>query len=200
MTDLLSLLSRDSIRVAHLERIYAAQGMSEGFAAEAIRAMRQLDAELAWRAVWLLKRLAVDGQLGDADLARIAECAEEMSDWASRLNLCQLLAATGCPPASREVLYPYLVECFANRRPMIRAWAISVLVGFQPEKKYRRAVQAMLREAQADSAGSVQARLRRLGLNRPERSSCAAPRSGASAAEQRRAGAYVAGRFPRIAR
>jgi len=166
MNGLLSLLSKDSIKVAHLERIYAGHGASQGFAADSISAMRQLDADMAWRAIWLLKRLAVDRRLGVTDLVRVTQCAEEMTDWAARLNLCQLLATTGCPASVRAALYPYLVECFANRRPMIRAWAISVLVGFQGDARYRKSVQAMLREARADSAGSIQARLRRLGRNK----------------------------------
>jgi len=167
MNSLLGLLSRDSIKVAHLERIYAAHGASQGFAADAISAMRGLDAEMAWRAIWLVKRLAVDRRLGGTDLVRAIQCAEEMTDWAARLNLCQLLATTGCPESTREALYPYLTECFANRRPMIRAWAISALVGFQADERYRKPVQAMLRAAQADSAGSIQARLRRLGPKKP---------------------------------
>jgi hypothetical protein len=165
MSSLLSLLSRDGIKVAHLERIYTAHCASQGFAADAISAMRQLDADVAWRAIWLLKRLAVEQRLDDADLIRLTECAEEMTDWASRLNLCQLFATTGCPASRREALYPYLIDCFANRRPMIRAWAISVLVGFQADERYRKPVKAMLREAQGDLAGSIQARLRRLGLS-----------------------------------
>jgi hypothetical protein len=180
MNGLLSLLSKDSIKVAHLERIYSAYGASEGFGANAISAMRQLDADVAWRAVWLLKRLAVDHRLGDTDLIRLTQCAEEMTDWASRLNLCQLLATTGCPASTREALYPYLVECFANRRPMIRAWAISVLVEFQSDERYRKSVRAMLREAHADSAGSIQARLRRLGLKMPKAPEPTRPGRGSS--------------------
>lgn len=176
MNRLLGLLSKDAIKVGDLQRIYATHGASEDFAANAISAMRQLDANVAWRAVWLLKRLAVEHRLGDAEVARIAQYAEEMTDWASRLNLCQLLAATGCPASSREALFPYLVECFANRRPMIRAWAISVLVGFQAEKSYRKSVRAMLRKAQADPAGSIQARLRLLKLTKPKPPLC--PLSG----------------------
>jgi hypothetical protein len=164
MNNLLSLLSKEAVKVAHLERIYAAHGASADFATEAIRAMRQLDADVAWRAVWLLKRLAVAHRLREADLIKITQCAEEMTHWAARLNLCQLLAATGCPAAARETLFPYLVECFANRRPMIRAWAISVLVSFQDDERYRKPVTAMLHEAQADPAASMQARLRRLDV------------------------------------
>jgi len=166
MNNLLSLLSKDDVKVAHLERIYAAHGANHGFAGDAISAMRQLDSDLAWRAIWLLKRLAGDCRLSVAELDRLTQWAEEMTHWAARLNLCQLFATTGCPESTREVMFPYLVECFANRRPMIRAWAISVLVGFQTEVRYRKPVQAMLRQARADSAASIQARLRRLQLKK----------------------------------
>jgi hypothetical protein len=169
MNGLLNLLCKEPTKVAHLERIYAAHATSEGFANEAMRAMRQLDAAIAWRAVWLLKRLAADHRLRESDLIRLAECAEEMTDWASRLNLCQLLAITACPASAREALFPFLTECFANRRPMIRAWAISVLVGFRADERFREPVAAMLREAQADPAASIQARLRRLMLKKSQR-------------------------------
>ncbi len=170
MNSLPGLLGKDSVKVAHLERIYAAHGAAPGFAADAISAMRQLDAEVAWRAIWLLKRLARDHRLEAADLVRVTRCADEMPHWASRLNLCQLLAATGCPTETREAIYPYLVECFADRRPMVRAWAVSVLVGFKDEERYREPIRAMLRVARADEAGSIRARLRQLGLNQPGRS------------------------------
>ena len=169
MNSLLGLLGKDSVKVAHLERIYAANWASPGFTADVIRVMQQLDSEVAWRAVWLLKRLAREHQLGETEVVRLAQCAEEMPHWASRLNLCQLFATTGCPPEAREVLFPYLAECFADRRPMIRAWAISVLVGFQADKKYRLPVAVMLRKAGGDPAGSVRARLRRLGMKTSDR-------------------------------
>lgn len=160
MTNLLILLGKDTVKVAQLERIYLATCASPHFVADAISAMRQMDSDLAWRAVWLLKRHARNRKLTDEDLIRLAHCAEELPHWASRLNLCQLFGITGCPLLAREALYPYLVECFGNRRPMIRAWAISVLFEFQSDKKYRKVVAAMLREARADTAGSIIARLR----------------------------------------
>jgi hypothetical protein len=162
MNSLLDLLAKESVKVAALERIYADNHGHPEFAAAAIRAVRQLDSDLAWRAVWLLKRLARDRKLSDTDLVQLALCADEMPHWASRLNLCQLFATTGCPSSGRDALYPYLVECFANRRVMIRAWAISVLVKFQDDPKYRKQVTAMLRNARADSGSSMIARLRQL--------------------------------------
>ena len=162
MNNLLDLLAKESVKVAALERIYADAHAHPEFAGEAIRAMRLLDSDVSWRAVWLVKRLARDRKLSEADLVRLAACAEEMSHWAARLNLCQLFATTGCPLAARDALYPYLVACFANRRVMIRAWAISALVEFQDDPKYRKQVAAMLRQARTDPGGSMIARLRQL--------------------------------------
>lgn len=162
MNNLLSLLGKDSVNVAQLEAIYVAHGASPGFVADVISAMRQLDADVAWRAVWLLKRHARNRKLTEGELVRLAQCAEEMPHWAARVNLCQLFGTTGCPASAREALYPYLVECFANRRPMIRAWAISALVEFQADERYRQPVAAMLRAARKETAGSMIARLRHL--------------------------------------
>jgi len=168
MDNLPSLLGKDTVKVAHLERIYAASSSSQSFVADVISAMRQLDSDVAWRAVWLLKRHARKRKLLEGDLVRLAQCAEEMPHWASRLNLCQLFGTTGCPISAREALYPYLVESFANQRPMIRAWAISVLVDFQTDEKYRTPVAAMLREARNDTAGSIVARLRQMAGATPK--------------------------------
>lgn len=167
MNNLLDLLTKESVKVAALERIYANHHEDPEFASGAISAMRQLDTDIAWRAAWLLKRHALDRKLSEADLERLALCAEEMTHWASRLVLCQLFAVTGCPSSVRDAVYPYFVECFANRRPMIRAWAISVLSEFQDDPKYRKRVAAMLLAAKADPAGSVIARLRRLSSATP---------------------------------
>ena len=164
MNDLLSFLEKDSITVADLGRIYSDHGATKEFTDDAIRSLTLLDSDVAWRAAWLLKELAKDGKLGDPELVRIAECADALPHWAARLNLCQLFAASGCPGSARETLFPYLADCFGNRRPMIRAWAITVLSGFRTDRRFRHSVEAMIRKARADGAASMQARLRRLGI------------------------------------
>jgi hypothetical protein len=169
MNHLLLLLAQDSIKIAHLERIYLAHRENPTLASDAISAMRQLDSDLAWRAVWILKQLARDGKLSAADLTRLAQCAEEATHWAARLNLCQLFSQTGCPVEMRETLFPYLEESFANRRVIIRAWALSTLVGFRDDKKMRPRIDAMLREARADPNASMKARLRHLPKYRAKR-------------------------------
>lgn len=162
MNPLFLLLARDSLKVSQLEQIYLACREKPDLAANAISAMRQLDSDLAWRAVWVLKQLARDHKLSESDLTRLALCADEVSHWAARLNLCQLFGHTGCPVEARETLFPYLVESFMNRRVIIRAWAITVLVGFREEEKFRSRIDAMLRQARADPNASMKARLRNL--------------------------------------
>ena len=79
MNNLVNLLGREVVKVAHLERIYAATRDNPSLACDAISAMRQLDSNIAWRAVWLLKRMAREHNLGEDDLSRLACCADEMS-------------------------------------------------------------------------------------------------------------------------
>ncbi|HEY0946129.1 MAG TPA: hypothetical protein VGD81_12710 [Opitutaceae bacterium] len=166
-SSLLGLLTRDAVKVAELEAIYARQGGSPGFAADAIWAMRQLDADLAWRAVWLLKRHAREHPLAEADLLRIASCADEATHWVSRLTLCQMFSDTGWPASANDTVFPFLVESFANRRVIIRAWAVSALLRLKAHPKYREQVTAILRKARADSGKAMQARLRQLKKRNP---------------------------------
>lgn len=167
MNSLVDQIGRDGLKVAGLEQIYSSSRDPRRLVVEAISALRHLDPDVAWRAVWILKRSACDRRLSADDVIRIASSAEELPHWASRLNLCQLFAATGCPKEARGILFPYLVECFANRRPMIRAWAISVLVGFEGDSRFQETIDACLQEARKDTAGSIQSRLRRLKKQSP---------------------------------
>ncbi len=169
MSGLFSLLSTEALDVAALERIYRVYGQHPMFVADAISAMRQLDPDRAFRAAWLLCRRSRDTEFDEPTLARIATCAEEMDHWISRLTLCQFFSRTGCPPAVRESLYPFLADCFNDRRVIIRAWALSALVPFADEPKYRPQVKKMMLEAQKDPSKAMQARLRHLEGTRIKR-------------------------------
>ena len=155
--------------VRALEHIYRAWPEKDVLASEALFAMRQLDADLAWRAVWLLRRLAREGKLGERQLIQIAAAADEMTHWLSRLNLCQLFSTTNCPGAMREAAYPFLSECFSDRRVIVRAWAISALFGFRADPEYREPVAAMIRAAKKETGKAMQARLRHLGPAKTKR-------------------------------
>jgi len=160
MSSLLSLLTKESVDALALGRIYFGFREKPTFPSDAIRAMRQLDSGMAWRAAWLLRRLAQEQRLSDEIVVRVAESADEMTHWIARLNLCQLFSLTGCPKSGRESLYPFLVECFVDRRAMVRAWAISALATIAGDECYRSRGLEMIREAHKDSAKSMRARLR----------------------------------------
>lgn len=155
--------------VAGLYDIYVSLRPHPEFAADCVWALRQLDAEKAWRAAWLLKRLAQDGRLSDAELGAIAELSEEVNHWLARLMLCQLFAAAGCPDTFRGSLYPYLRECAGDQRVIVRAWAITALLRFRTVPGRRAEVDSLLRAARLEPSKAMRARLRRLPLRPEER-------------------------------
>src|SRR5271166_4420563 len=162
MSDLYSLLTKEPVNVVTLNRIYSGCRGDPAFASDAMFAMRNLDNDLAWRAAWLLRRLGQEQRLSDEVLIRIAASADEMANWIARLNLCQLFSLRGCPKLGRESLFPFLVECFSDKRAMLRACAISALASFADDTNYRREVLRLIRRAHNDSASSVRARLRHI--------------------------------------
>lgn len=162
MNVLFDLLVKEPVRVSDLERMYGAYAGRPEFVDEVIRAFRQLDPDIAWRAAWLLRRHARIHGLQEHELMRLIQCADEQEHWIARLNLCQLFAATGCPARARETLFPFLADCFRDRRTIVRAWALSALMAFRGEQAYARIVADMVRRARQDRAASMQARLRHL--------------------------------------
>ena len=164
MSNLHGLLTSGCPNVAGLERIYAAYGQRPDFVFEAVSSMRLSDPDVAWRAIWLVRRFARDQVVPEPALARIAASVDEFSHWVARLALCQLFAETGCPSSLREAVFPFLCEAFADRRVIVRAWAISALMTFQSDPRYRSEIHALLRRARQDTGKSMQARLRRVAL------------------------------------
>jgi len=162
MNPLLELIGRDGVDVTALRSVYDRCGAHPKFVSHAIGTLGQLASDDAWRAVWLLKRAVADLDLNGEDLRKIAELVDSSDHWVFRLTTCQLLAATGCPPELREQVFPFLQRCFGDRRTIIRAWALSGLIGFESDPLYRGSIQQMKRAAQRDSSKSMQARLRRL--------------------------------------
>jgi hypothetical protein len=166
MSDLVSMLAAESVSVAELERIHLVFRDGPTFEADAIFAMRQLDSGLAWRAATLLRRLAQDGRLGDDSLVRIAESADEVTHWIARLNLCQLFSVAGCPRSARESLFPFLEAACAEKRVLVRAWAVSAYATFADDPRYRRGVLEMIRKAKKERAKAMMARLRHIRVPR----------------------------------
>lgn len=162
MHPLLHELGRERLSIAALARLHARSGTQPGFVAAAISALGQLDSEIAYQAVWLLRKAAAESRLSEADLARIVELVDASPHWIYRLTMCQLFAETGCPAALRDQLFPFLRQCFTDRRVIIRAWALTAMMWFADDPAYRREIRQNLRTAGRDSAKSMQARLRDL--------------------------------------
>lgn len=162
MNPYLSALSKDRCRVSHLADIYAHVTDPRKFQDYCISSLQQIEPEHVWRPIWILRRAHADMPLSEADLARIVDAIDEPSHWAARLCVCQLFADTGCPESLRDAFFPYLAHAFADRRPIIRAWALSALWTFHADPRFKRAIRRMWKAAHSDRAKSMQARLRRL--------------------------------------
>jgi hypothetical protein len=162
MSVLLSVLSQDRCKVAALKNLYEmATGIREiQLGCQSV--LQQLEPEHLWRPIWILRRSNADLPLTEDDLRRIAESIDEPSHWAARLCVCQLFADTGCPESVREAMFPYLAHAFTDRRPIVRAWALSALCTFQADPRYQPEIRRMGKVAHLDTAKSMQARLRHL--------------------------------------
>lgn len=146
--------------VAQLAQVYAECSGRPAFVAETISALRQLDADIAWRAMWLLLRHARNGRVDGNAVIRVGAEAEGLAHWMARLHCCQLLSRTGCPPEVREGIFPFLVSWTSDPCPFVRAWAMTALATFAHDPEYRREIAGILQHARRDPAKSVQARLR----------------------------------------
>ena len=169
MGQLENILGKRPLKVAALEQIYKTFGARPTFVSDLISAIRQLEPEFAYRPIWLLIRLARDVEIDVEALRRIAGLSGEMSHWAARLCLCQFFARVGYPSDTREELFLFFSDCFTDRRPIVRAWAISCLLLMSDDVEYRSDVEAMLKRAKMDPAKSMQARLRQLAMARASR-------------------------------
>lgn len=158
----LSRLSAETLGVPRLHALYADLAKNESFVRETLSAMRQLDADIAWRAIWLLNRFAKEHGLGESVIATICEEASGFAEWRARLLLCQLLSKTGCPPATRESAFPFLAACAADRHAITRAWAFTALSRFADDPEFRSEIQRILIKAGTEKSKAIQARLRQL--------------------------------------
>ena len=157
------ILERDDTKVAVLEQLYQENRARARFVPEVVSLLEQLDDAIAWRALWLLHRAAEDGPIPEAELVRVAEMAGAFNHWAWRLLLCQLFGTLACPPRAREELFPFLQDCFSDRRVIVRAWALSAMWFFRHEPEFKGSISRCLRVAQRDPGKAMQARLRQLG-------------------------------------
>ena len=162
MNALHALLTREVITVAALQDIYDRFKSSPLFPETCLSELEQLDSDIAWRAAWLLRQLAREGQLDDSHLLRIAGMADGQTHWLARMILCQLFSIEKRSLRVRNLSYSFLVNCSADRRALVRAWAVTALAPFVDDLSYWPAINKILREARRDRSKAVQARLRHL--------------------------------------
>jgi hypothetical protein len=156
-------------KVADLQRVYAENRSRMRFPAEVASLLEQLDEEIAWRAVWLMCRLAEEGKLSERELGRVAESVDASRHWAWRLLVCQLFGRVACPADMRDEMFPFLQICFRDRRPIVRAWALTAQWLFLDDERYQAEIRRNFAEARKDPAKAMIARVRRLSQPRPGR-------------------------------
>lgn len=164
MSALLSHLSRPHLTALDLSSLYTQFRTRPDFTADLIAALDHLDPDLTHRALSLLTQLARTSPLAPEDLARIADRLDASEHWLHRLTACQLLSSTPIPPELGSDVVPFLQRCFTDRRVIIRAWALTAMLPFRTDPRFRPDVLAALRLARRDPAKSMQARLRQLNL------------------------------------
>lgn len=155
-------LTREQVRISELEEIYSRFGNNPRIFSWTISVMEILEPNQVWRAIGLLRILARTRALSEQELAVLSEKAEMAEHWVARLNLCQLLAVNGVPASARDDFFPFLHASFADRRQIVRAWAISALATFRHDDRFRSEIAIMLRKARRESGKAMQARLRQL--------------------------------------
>ncbi|MFM7180448.1 MAG: hypothetical protein ACKO2G_03165 [Verrucomicrobiales bacterium] len=148
-------------RVPELKAIWLAR-RGKPFLREVVRALDGLDEDSAWRALWLIKRQAMESPLEKALLIDLAKRSPGFREWRARLTLCQLFSITGYPSPSREILVPWLEQCFLDRRVIVRAWAVSALWHLREDRPHRHVWEKCFAQASTEDAPSMRARLRRL--------------------------------------
>jgi hypothetical protein len=166
-----SLLARESLRVADLERIYHDGASAPGFWRGVARSLTVSEPSGVPWALWLILRLSRDRQPEPELLQRALDVAPSLEHWTARLLLAQLFAHATCPAAAIDALEDFLGDAVEDRRPIIRAWALSSAYRLGEDyPAYRKTAADWLARARSDPTKSVQARLRHLKPAAPPRS------------------------------
>jgi hypothetical protein len=161
MSELTSLLSRPRLTAAQLGEIHDAIATRNGIEEDIIRTLPLLDPPHICRPLGLLRMIAEDRGLDAATVSKILQHLDAMDHWLARLLCCQLLAITGCPRENEDDAFPFLADCFRDRRVIIRAWALTVLSRFTGAH-HQKSIASIVASARKDPSKSMQARLRHI--------------------------------------
>ena len=164
MSALHSILTKDGLTAADLERVYNDSAGRRGFLAEVVAEIQAEDSVTIARASWLLLRCATDRiEIPVESLRAATEMVANSTLWEARLHLCQLFSRIDCPAGIKEQAFEFLVHAATDKRAFLRAWALSALHRLSRTlPDHRKEIQDLLRNAHADPAKAVQARLRQL--------------------------------------
>jgi hypothetical protein len=156
------LVAWDGKQTEPLEKIYRTQSASPKFIEQLTVMLSAV--ELQGGASWLLKHhLEQNGRLTNDCISQIYEELGSLETWESKLHVLQSLPMLPIPDADVQKVRHWLEQCLEEPNKFVRAWAYN---GFYELAKqhpvHRRAVKKLLEQAlQAESAASVQARIRR---------------------------------------
>ena len=115
-------------------------------------------------ATWVLKRWHDRGVDFTADtVSGMALLLAQETEWGSQLHLLQMLSAVEIPKASGRGLRAATARLAIGENKFVRAWAVSALANLADQyPTHRKTSLAALTMAEADSAASVKARVRKV--------------------------------------
>jgi hypothetical protein len=161
MSELTPLLSRPRLSAGQLREIHTAFATRNDFVDELIRNLALLEPPHVCRPLGLLRMIAEDRELDASIVAKVLQHVDAMDHWLARLLCCQLLSTTGCPLENEDDAFPFLADCFRDRRVIIRAWALTALTRFTGAH-HQKSIASMRTIAKKDPSKAMQARLRHL--------------------------------------
>jgi len=117
---------------------------------------------IACGATWLIKHyLENDGLLTLYQIDQLLSATPAMKDWKAQLHLCQSIRYLDLSDEETIILIPWLDLLMSHPRPFLRAWALDALWRITRQHPVFAHIGIVaLEAAEADTAPSVQARLR----------------------------------------
>ncbi len=126
----------------------------------------QEEPRLQVAATWLLKRFQSDGlSFSPAQVEKILDLFDSVTDWEARLHLLQILPGLAVPAARKGALYEILIseDCLNNDAKFVRAWSYNALAALATQHpEFRPEVARRLAAAEGEETASVRARIRNI--------------------------------------
>lgn len=121
-------------------------------------------ATIADGASWILKAEIDEGAtLPPEATDRLARSLDQLASWQAQLHLCQMADALALDAAQAGLFTAWARPLADHPRPLLRAWAlhVTIVLGLRIGT-HRKTLDDALDAADADPAGSVRARARKL--------------------------------------